>query len=157
MIGVTIEDRAVLGMMSQPLTNERFWADESGSWIETSNGKRPLRSSTIDALSDAILHTNSPEQIRRHPQNRFDALNASVRMTRYGGECYAFAMLAAGQIDLCLEFSLQPYDIVALVPVIEGAGGVVSTLDGQRPERGGAILASANPLLHDVALRILNG
>ncbi|TIY09109.1 MAG: inositol monophosphatase, partial [Mesorhizobium sp.] len=79
-----------------------------------------------------------------------------VQMTRFGGECYAFAMLAAGQIDLCLEPSLQPYDIVALIPIIERAGGVVSDLRGNRAENGGAILASANARIHEAALRVLN-
>jgi fructose-1,6-bisphosphatase/inositol monophosphatase family enzyme len=64
-------------------------------------------------------------------------------MIRFGGESYAVAMLAAGHIDLCLEPALQPFDIVALIPIIEQAGGVVTRLDGGRPESGGAILASA--------------
>ncbi len=77
-------------------------------------------------------------------------------MTRYGGECYAMAMLAAGHIDICVEYSLQPYDIVPLIPVIEQAGGVVTTLDGKRAENGGAILASANSVLHEKTLTLLN-
>lgn len=77
-------------------------------------------------------------------------------MTRYGGECYAVAMLAAGRIDLAFESSLQPYDIVALIPIVERAGGVVTRMDGGRPEEGGAILASSNAQLHEQALRILS-
>ena len=78
-------------------------------------------------------------------------------MTRYGGECYAMAMLAAGQIDICVEYSLQPYDIAALIPIIEQAGGRVTTLAGERPEAGGHIVASGCPHLHQAALNILNG
>jgi fructose-1,6-bisphosphatase/inositol monophosphatase family enzyme len=77
-------------------------------------------------------------------------------MTRYGGECYAMAMLAAGQIDLCLEYSLQPYDIVALIPIIEQAGGIVTTLNGDRPEAGGHILAAGCPEVHAQALQRLH-
>ena len=66
------------------------------------------------------------------------------------------AILAAGQIDLCLEYALQPYDIVAFVPIVEQAGGVVTTLAGDRPEAGGRILASGCPRLQDEALKILN-
>jgi fructose-1,6-bisphosphatase/inositol monophosphatase family enzyme len=65
-------------------------------------------------------------------------------------------MLAAGQIDLCVELAMQPYDIVALIPIVEGAGGVVSGFDGGRVEEGGNVLASATPELHEAALRILN-
>lgn len=75
-------------------------------------------------------------------------------MTRYGAEFYAFAMLAVGRIDLCLEPGLQPYDIVALIPIIEQAGGVVSDLSGNRAEQGGAVLAAANPDIHGQALQI---
>ena len=77
-------------------------------------------------------------------------------MTRYGGECYAMAMLAAGKIDVCVEFALQPYDIVALIPLIELAGGVVTTPDGGRPEQGGQVIASGCPRLHSQILSILN-
>jgi len=76
-------------------------------------------------------------------------------MTRYGGECYAMAMVAAGQIDLAIEPSLQPYDIVALIPIIEQAGGVVTRFDGERAEAGGAVLISGNRRLHDHALRLI--
>ena len=78
-------------------------------------------------------------------------------MMRYGGECYAVAMLAAGFIDLNFEPELQPHDVVALIPIVEQAGGVITTLTGGRAEKGGAVLASANPVLHEQALRILNG
>ena len=77
-------------------------------------------------------------------------------MTRYGGEGYAFAMLAAGLIDLCLEPALQTYDITPVIPIVERAGGVVTCLDGSRAENGGAVLVSATAALHERALRILN-
>jgi fructose-1,6-bisphosphatase/inositol monophosphatase family enzyme len=77
-------------------------------------------------------------------------------MTRYGGDCYAMAMLAAGRIDLAVEPSLQPYDIVALIPIIEKAGGVVTRIDGGRAEEGGPVLASATAGLHAEALHLLN-
>lgn len=67
------------------------------------------------------------------------------------------AMLAAGHIDICVEYGLQPYDIAALIPIIEQAGGIVTTLDGGRPEGGGNIIASGDPQLHQQALAILNG
>ncbi|MDD1449978.1 hypothetical protein NHF48_001900 [Sphingomonas sp. H160509] len=82
-------------------------------------------------------------------------MKTAVQMIRYGGECYAMAMITAGRIDLAIEPSLQPYDIVAVIPIIERAGGVVTRLDGGRAEVGGAVLVAATPALHAEALAIL--
>ena len=155
LIGLTVDGVARLGMMSQPYTRETFWADSSGSWMDIPTGRHPLRSSTTETLSDAILHVNSPEPFKGSLKEKLGVLDSVVRMTRYGGECYAFAMLAAGQIDLCVETGIQPYDIVALIPIIENAGGVVTTTTGGRAEQGGDILISGNRFLHEAALKIL--
>jgi len=157
LIGLTVDGRAEIGMMSQPFTGERFWADESGAWGRGLAGAYALSVRDVGELSQAILHTTSPEPYLGSTKVAFEKLAACVRMTRYGGECYAFAMLAAGQIDLCVELNLQPYDIVAIIPIVEKAGGIVTGFDGGRPEEGGHVLASATVSLHDEALRILNG
>jgi fructose-1,6-bisphosphatase/inositol monophosphatase family enzyme len=78
-----------------------------------------------------------------------------VRLARYGTDCYAFAMVAAGFADIAVDAGLQSYDIVALIPLIEQAGGVVTTWTGGRAENGGDILASANPRLHEQALKLV--
>ncbi|SFI50828.1 histidinol-phosphatase [Nitrosomonas sp. Nm34] len=157
LIGLTVDGRAEMGMMSQPFIGERFWADVEGAWYERAGKRQRLFTRNVGALSEAILHTTSPEDYHGDLKQGFDRLAASVRMTRYGGECYALAMLAAGRIDLAVEPSLQPYDIVALIPIIEKAGGVVTRLDGKRAEEGGSVLVSATPTLHFEALRLLNG
>lgn len=156
LIGLLQNHRAVMGMMSQPFTNEIFWADGKQAWTKGPLGEMPLKTRQNVTLSQAILHTTSAELASAYPQVNFKALSEQTLMTRFGGECYAMAMLAAGQIDLCFEFSLQPYDIVALIPIIEQAGGVVTTLTGQRAESGGSVLASANAVLHEQALNVLN-
>jgi histidinol phosphatase-like enzyme (inositol monophosphatase family) len=157
LIGFTVNGRAEMGMMSQPFTGERFWADSDGAWCERAGKRDRLATRDVGTLSQAILHTTSPEHYHGDIKQGFDRLAASVRMTRYGGECYAIAMLAAGRIDLAVEPSLQPYDIVALIPIVEKAGGVVTRLDGERAEEGGPVLVSATPALHFEALRLLNG
>jgi histidinol phosphatase-like enzyme (inositol monophosphatase family) len=157
LIGLTIEGRARMGMMSQPFTGERFWATETEAWTSGTSGSSLLRTKAAGSLASAILHTNSPDRFPDFPNINFARLKDAALMTRYGGECYAFAMLAAGQIDLCLEPSLQPYDIAALIPIIEQAGGVVTDLAGGRAEDGGAVLASANRQLHEEALTLING
>lgn len=156
LIGVMVDGRAEMGLMGQPVTRESFWADRTGAWRTGPDGSQPLRVSSVTALSQAVLHTTSPDGFMGSLQGAFQALRSRVRFTRFGGECYAVAMLAAGLIDLCVEPSLQPYDIVPLIPIIERAGGVVTRLDGQRAEQGGAVLVSATPELHKGALCILN-
>ncbi len=79
-----------------------------------------------------------------------------MRLARYGTDCYAFAMVAAGHVDIVVDPGLKPYDIVALIPIIEKAGGVVTTFDGRPAENGGDILAAATPELHEAALELLN-
>jgi histidinol phosphatase-like enzyme (inositol monophosphatase family) len=157
LIGLTVDGRATIGMMSQPFIGERFWADGEAAWCGRSGDRQRLRTRDVGALSGAILHSTSPEHFHGPLAEGFARLGRAVRMTRYGGECYAFAMLAAGHIDLAVEPSLQPYDIVALIPIIERAGGVVTRLDGARAEDGGPVLAAATPALHAAALRLLNG
>ncbi|MCU5772124.1 histidinol-phosphatase [Erwiniaceae bacterium BAC15a-03b] len=155
--GLMENGRAIMGMMSQPFTGERFWADGQQAWSSSAQGKQRLQTRKGISLDQAILHTTAPKPAGMHSEINFAKLSEQVLMTRYGGECYATAMLAAGQIDICVEFSLQPYDIVALIPIIEQAGGVVTTLDGQRAEKGGAVVASGCPALHQQVLTILNG
>ncbi|WP_107759562.1 histidinol-phosphatase [Dickeya sp. Secpp 1600] len=158
LIGLLYQGRAVMGMMSQPFTGEAFWADGRHAWYRGPQGdERRLATRKNVPLGQAILHTTSPEPIERHPQIRFAELTGRTLMTRYGGECYAMAMLAAGHIDICLEYALQPYDIAAFIPIVEQAGGVVTTLQGERPEAGGQILATGCPRLHEDVLQVLNG
>ena len=156
LIGLSVNGRAEIGMMSQPFTGERFWADAEGAWYERAGKRQRLATRNVGPLSQAILHTTSPEHYHGNIKQGFDRLVSAVRMIRYGGECYAMAMLAAGRIDLVVEPSLQPYDIVALIPIIEKAGGVVTRLDGERAEEGGPVLVSATPALHFEALHLLN-
>ncbi|WP_313437062.1 histidinol-phosphatase [Stenotrophomonas sp.] len=154
LIGLTHKGVATRGMMSQPFTGERFWADADGAWHQRGSSVERMHTRRVD-LSEAILHTTSPQGYQGALAEGFARLKDQVRMTRYGGECYAMVMVAAGHIDLALEPALQPYDIVALIPIIEKAGGVVTRLDGGRPEIGGPVLISGSAVLHEHALEIL--
>ena len=80
-----------------------------------------------------------------------------MRLTRYGMDCYAYALIAAGQIDLVVEAGLQPYDVMAPIAVIEAAGGIVTDWAGGPAHQGGRVLAAANRDVHAAALEILNG
>jgi len=156
LVGLNFEGDAVAGMMSQPFTGELFWADEEGSNYEGPGGPRRLRTRDTNVLAEATMCTTTPALFQGRMREAYDRVEHAVRLARYGTDCYAYAMVAAGQVDLVVETSLQPYDIVALVPIIEKAGGVISTWDGGPAEKAGDIVAAATPALHAAALELLN-
>jgi myo-inositol-1(or 4)-monophosphatase len=102
------------------------------------------------------LFTTSPRLMNAKDRTAFERVEQQVRLSRYGGDCYAYCMLAAGHLDLVIETELKPYDIAALVPIITGAGGVVTTWDGTAPQQGGRIVAAGDPRVHAAALKLLN-
>jgi myo-inositol-1(or 4)-monophosphatase len=86
----------------------------------------------------------------------FARVEKTARLTRYGGDCYSYCMLAAGHLDLVIETELKPYDIAALIPSITGAGGIVTTWEGKPAQGGGRIIAAGDPRVHEAAMRLLN-
>src|SRR5690606_7443925 len=110
-----------------------------------------------DAVDRAAATLCSPSPCRFAGDRReaYNRVEQAVRLPRYGTDCYAYCMLAAGNVDLVIESGLQPYDIVALIPIIEQAGGIITTWQGGRPEGGGDIIAAASPELHAKALELL--
>jgi histidinol phosphatase-like enzyme (inositol monophosphatase family) len=156
LIGVTFEGRAIVGMMDQPYTAERIWsADKAAYWRNAGGKTQRLRSTPCRSLADARFTTTSPDLfVEASEKEVFARVRHAARMTRFGGDCYAYCLLAAGHVDVIIEAGLKPYDIVALVPIIEGAGGVVTSWTGSRPEDGGRILATGDPRLHEKLLKI---
>lgn len=157
LVGLTVDGDAVAGLMSQPFTGELFYATESGAHYEGPGGPRILRTRQTTDLADATLFTTTPVLFEGAKRTRYDELESKVRLARYGTDCYAFAMVAAGHVDIVADPGLQPYDIVGLMALIEKAGGVVTTFDGGPAENGGDILAAATPELHQAAMAVLNG
>lgn len=157
LVGLTDNGDAVAGMMSQPFTGELFWADETSSQYSGPGGARQLKTRPTKFLADAMMCTTTPRMFKDHRSEVYDQLERSVKLARYGTDCYAYVMLASGSIDLVVETSLQTYDIMALVPIIERAGGVITTWDGGPAEAAGDIVAAATPELHEAAMKILNG
>jgi myo-inositol-1(or 4)-monophosphatase len=87
----------------------------------------------------------------------FGRVENAVRLSRYGGDCYAYCVLAAGHVDLIIETELKPHDVLALIPIIEGAGGVITTWENGPPHRGGRIVAAGDRRVHAQALELLKG
>jgi fructose-1,6-bisphosphatase/inositol monophosphatase family enzyme len=83
-------------------------------------------------------------------------LRRRARLRRFGGDCYNYCLLALGHIDLVVETGLKPFDILPLIPIIERAGGVVSTWEGSDPRQGGRIIAAGDPRLHAAAVELLS-
>lgn len=156
LVGLTEGGDAVAGLMSQPFTGELFFALDGVSSYEGPGGPRRLNTRATATLAEATLFTTTPTLFQGDKRGRYDRVEAAARLARYGTDCYAYAMVAAGHADLVIESGLQPYDIVALIPIIEQAGGVVTRTDGGPAETGGDIIAAATPRLHEAALELYN-
>ena len=155
LVGLTADGDAVAGMMAQPFTGELFAASAGRAWYEGPGGNQPLATRKTTALRDATLCTTTPAMFRGGAREAYDRLEKTVRLPRYGTDCYAYAMVAAGNVDLVVETGLQSYDIVALIPIIEAAGGVITDWNGGPAETGGDIIAAATPELHEAAMKVL--
>jgi myo-inositol-1(or 4)-monophosphatase len=162
LIGLLDGGAPILGMMDQPFTRERFYAvapaaGGTGAFIRIGDGK-PKRLSTraCPKLSDAVLTATGPDMFKSaYERAAFAALSRAARLTRFGGDCYMYMMLAAGHVDLVVEAGLKAVDIAPLVPIIEAAGGVVTSWDGGAPTAGGQIVAAGDPALHRAVVKIL--
>ena len=157
LIGLYRNGRAVMGVMDQPFTGERYFADGTEAFYAGPGGPSRLATRACGGLTEATLFTTSPHLYQGAVKDRFEAVQSKVRLARYGCDCYAFALLAAGHIDLVLECGLKPYDIGALIPIIEQAGGIVTDWNGGRAEMGGEVLAAGSAALHAEALALLRG
>ena len=157
LVGLTDGGNAVAGMMSQPFVGEFFFAADGRSTYEGPGGTRSLSTRRTTDLAEATLCTTTPALFPGSKRKIYDELESRVRLARYGTDCYAYAMLAAGNIDLVVEAGLQPYDIVALIPIIEMAGGVITAWDGGPAEAGGNCVAAATRELHEAAMKVLRG
>jgi myo-inositol-1(or 4)-monophosphatase len=140
LIGLMHNGAPVFGMMHQPYIGERFSGDGGSARYEGPSGKRKLSVRRCATLAEATLFTTSPR----------------LRLSRYGGDCYAYCMLASGHLDLIIETELKPYDVAALIPIVTGAGGIITTWDGKPAQSGGRIVAAGDKRLHDEALKLLN-
>jgi myo-inositol-1(or 4)-monophosphatase len=147
----------VFGMMNQPFIRERFSGDGAKAHYRGPAGARDLRVRACAELAEAVLFTTSPLLMNAGDRELFGRVEQTVRLSRYGGDCYAYCMLAAGHVDLVIETGLKPYDVLPLVPIIAGAGGVITTWDGGAPNGGGRIIAAGDKRLHAAALEMLRG
>jgi myo-inositol-1(or 4)-monophosphatase len=154
LIGVLKDGEPLLGLVDQPFTGERVWSDNKATFSAAAGKKRKLKTRPCPRLQDAILTTTHPDLFEGDTRKGvFAAIKDAARMTRYGGDCYGYCLLASGWVDVIIESGLKPYDIVALIPIVERAGGKITTWDGKPATDGGDIVASGDARLHDAVLK----
>jgi histidinol phosphatase-like enzyme (inositol monophosphatase family) len=147
----------VFGIVDQPFIGERFAGGLGLAEVVGPTGRHALAARPPRPLAEAILFTTYPEVGTSAERMAFGRVSARARLTRYGTDCYAYALIAAGQIDLVIEAGLAPYDVQAPIAVIEAAGGIVTDWQGGPAHAGGQILAAANSAVHAEALALLGG
>jgi len=154
LIAAVVDGRPRVGLIEVPALGER-WIGVAGGGTRL-NGA-PCRTSAVERLADARLFATSPDMFSPAEEIAFAALTDKVGLRRFGGDCYAYGLLASGHADLVVEASLKPYDFMALVPVVEEAGGVITDWCGAPLSiaSGGRVVAAANAALHARALEVL--
>jgi fructose-1,6-bisphosphatase/inositol monophosphatase family enzyme len=143
-------------MMHQPYIGERFYGDNGSANYAGPSGERRLNVRRCASLKEATSYTTSPLLMNAADRAAFAKVEGAVKLTRYGGDCYSYCMLAAGHLDLVVETELKPYDIAALIPIVTGAGGIVTNWDGKPAQAGGRIIAAGDPRVHEAAMKLLN-
>jgi inositol-phosphate phosphatase / L-galactose 1-phosphate phosphatase / histidinol-phosphatase len=153
LIAVADGDRATLGVIDMPALGERWVGSSRGAFFND----RPARVSSVTRLVDAQIYTSSPDFFQPDEWSRYDALSRRCLFRRFGGDCYQYGLLASGHCDLVVETSLKTFDFMALIAVVEGAGGLIRDWDGHplTPKSDGRVVAAATPALMAHALDAL--
>jgi histidinol phosphatase-like enzyme (inositol monophosphatase family) len=158
LVGLTVNGKAVAGLMAQPFTGEVYLSLPGEAGYYRGGQHLPLKTSKVTDLAQAKMTATSPDIFDlTGTSDAWNAMRKTVLTTRYGLDCYGYALMAAGHIDLVVEAGLKNVDICPLIPLIRNAGGVVTTWDGGPAEQGGNCVAAATPELHAAALKVLRG
>jgi fructose-1,6-bisphosphatase/inositol monophosphatase family enzyme len=161
LIGLVDESGPTVSVIDQPHTGERFSGLVAGerreAWLDRAGDRRPLAARAGASLDSAIVSTTDPYMFAGAEAAAFEGLRRRAAIARYGLDAYAYAALALGGVDLVVESGLKTWDVAALVPVVQGAGGVITDWSGRPCHEGGQVLAAADPALHAEALALLSG
>lgn len=146
----------VLGVLDQPFTGERWIGHGGVAELHVRGTARRLKTRACPRIKDAVISSTHPwSYFSDAEQKAFRAIDAKARMSRFGGDCYAYGLLAMGFMDAVIEAALQPWDIQALIPIVEGAGGVITSWSGGDAQDGGQVVASGDERLHAELLKML--
>jgi histidinol phosphatase-like enzyme (inositol monophosphatase family) len=155
LIALAYEGAAILGVMDQPYLDERYRGWNEGADSVVRGERRPLKTRSCARLADAILSTTSPDLFHGAEADAFARVRGKAKLTRYGFDCYAYSMIAAGHMDCVIESGLKPFDIQALIPIVTGAGGGVCDWRGGDASGGGQALAFGDARVRDEAIALL--
>ncbi|MEZ5972690.1 MAG: histidinol-phosphatase [Hyphomonadaceae bacterium] len=156
LIGLYHEGRPLIGVMDQPFTQERYRGWMDGANATTRNGTRSLKTRACESLNAATFSTTSPDLFEGDEARAWSNIRREAKLVRYGCDCYAYCMVAAGHMDGVIESGLKPFDIAALIPIITGAGGGVCAWDGGDATQGGQVLAYGDMAVRDRAIALLS-
>ena len=156
---VSIRDAGgpIYGLIDQPYIGERFEGGFGHAELNGPMGRRALGTTATKELNEATILTTFPEVGTTQDRAGFEAVAVQCKLARYGMDCYGYALLAAGQVDLVVEAGLSAYDIQAPIAVVEASGGIVTDWIGGPAHEGGRAVAAANVQIHARALEILAG
>jgi myo-inositol-1(or 4)-monophosphatase len=152
LIGLYENGEPRLGVMSQPFVGDVFYGNPEGAWLSHRGHTEKLNVRPTTRLQDALLGTTTPDLYQGRDREGFERLRGKVKMTRYSGDAYFFALVAAGHLDIAMDCGLQAYDIAAMLPIIKGAGGHVGGWNNSDIRQGGNIIAASSAVLLEAAL-----
>lgn len=156
LIALEENEKPVLGIIDQPVLGERFLGVNGRTLLLEGEKRTTLNVRECADLKDAVLCATDPSQYFSPGQQAgFARVKSAVRMTRYCGDCYLFAVLAMGFVDIVIEANFSRWDIAALIPIVEGAGGIITSWDGGDCSDGKTILACGDKRVHEEAIKLL--
>lgn len=156
LIALEAQGEKILGIIDQPVLRERFVGYDGRSELHSASGIASLRTRDCETLAQAVVSTTHPwSYFSDDERARFERIARASRMSRFGGDCYAYGLLAAGHIDVIIEAQLKHWDVAALIPVIENAGGIVTDWDGNDVRDGGRMIAAGDARVHAEVLSLL--
>ncbi|MDK1024989.1 MAG: histidinol-phosphatase [Gammaproteobacteria bacterium] len=156
LLGLLEDGHPTIGFMCQPYLDEMWIGIPDSAQMIHKGENHQLQTSKTTALSDSVLYCTHPEMfVSKRNLANYENLADQVKLMRYGGDCYAYCLLAMGLIDIVVEDCLQPYDILPLVPIVEAAGGVVTDIHGNPPSKGGLVITAANKALHEQVISFM--
>jgi len=156
LIALEENERPVLGVLDQPFLKERFTGHDGKAFLADRTGTRALAARRCASLAEAVITTTHPfAHLGEEDRARFRLVEQKALLSRYGGDCYAYGLLAMGFVDLIIETGLHRWDVAALIPIVEGAGGVITNWQGNPCPHGGRVIAAGDPRVHAEALKLL--
>ncbi len=156
LISVESNGEPIYGIIDQPYTAERFEGGAGKGQLTSGTGNKALRTRECPAIEDAILLSTFPEIGNKNERQAFEKVSKKAKLTRYGLDCYGYALVALGQSDLVIEAGLQRYDVSAPIAVVEAAGGIVTNWQGENIKDGGQVIAAGDARAHAQAIELLN-